>query len=138
MHKVTARYVVKFMKPVSFMLTMIMTMLMSIPANAWVTSSAISSACNTAMQASQTLVTGWQMNNRRVAGLCAYPLVVNTLFMKRPASQPNAGWRANGCTWVGVNQASCLYTFEGGAANLTLIEFGTLQWRVTSVQFMAD
>lgn len=125
-------------KCVSFALLIMTTTVLHANAYAWITSSTQPSACNTAMQASQTLVTGWQMNNRTVAGLCAYPLAVNTLFMKRASSQPSTQWRANGCTWVGVNRASCLYTFEGGAANLDLIELNTSQWRVASIQFIAD
>lgn len=96
------------------------------------------SACNTAMQASQLLVTGWQMHNRQVASTCAYPSVVNNLFSVKPASSPNAAWRASGCQWTGVDRASCYYTFEGGAANLSLIRFNSAAWRIVLIQYAAD
>lgn len=96
-------------------------------------------ACTTPMQASQMLIVGWQMHNRTVADTCANPMVVNTLFITKAAPQPNATWRLQGCQNAGISRATCLYTFEGGAAELSLLQQGlAARWYVLEIRFIAD
>lgn len=96
-------------------------------------------ACTTPMQASQMLIVGWQMHNRTVANTCANPMVVNTLFITKAAPQPNATWRLQGCQSAGISRATCLYTFEGGAAQLNLLQQGlAARWYVLEIRFIAD
>ncbi len=104
----------------------------------YVNNQAALSSCTTAIQASQMLITGWQMHNRQVAGTCAYPNVVNNLFMTQPSTNPEARWQSNGCRWTGISTAQCSYSFEGGIANLALVRLNTTLWRVTAIQFVAD
>jgi hypothetical protein len=92
--------------------------------------------CSVPQDAATTLVNAWIAGDQAAASRCATSSAVSTLFQNRGAG---AQWMFQGCN--GSNDPGvpiCQYSYEGGAANLTLNGTEAAGWKVVSIGYIAD
>jgi len=99
------------------------------------TSVTVGIICTTAKDASATLVRAWGADDRAAGQRCATDAVVNELFQ---ASGAGNTWIDQGCDRTDPAIPVCAYSYEGGAAFLTVEGSGAEGWRVTKLEFVAD
>lgn len=99
------------------------------------TSVTIGIICSTAPDASSALVTAWTANDRAAAGRCATDAVVNQLFENNGSGNT---WTDQGCDTSNPAAPVCAYSYEGGAAFLTVEGSDAAGWKVTKLSYVAD
>ena len=99
------------------------------------TSVTVGIICSTAEDASQSLVDAWGSGDEAAARRCATGEVVDELFTTDGAGNT---WMAQGCDRTDPGVPVCAYSYEGGAAFLTVEGTEAEGWKVTKLGFMAD
>ena len=99
------------------------------------TSVTVGIICTTAEDASSTLVSAWTANDRAAARRCATEAVVDELFTTNGSGNT---WIDQGCDRTDPGVPVCAYSYEGGAAFLTVEGSEAEGWKVTGLRFLAD
>ncbi len=99
------------------------------------TSVTVGIICSTAEDAAQTLVDAWGSGEEAAARRCATDAVVEELFRTDGAGNT---WTSQGCDRSDPGVPVCAYTYEGGAAFLTVEGTEAAGWKVTGLDFRAD
>ncbi len=99
------------------------------------TSVTVGIICDTAEDASRTLVQSWGSDDEAAAKRCATDAVVHELFRTKGAGNT---WMSRGCDRSDPGVPVCAYSYEGGAAFLTVEGTEAEGWKVTDLEFMAD
>ena len=99
------------------------------------TSVTVGIICSTAEDASQTLVDAWGSGDEAAAKRCATDEVVGELFVTDGAGNT---WQSQGCDRTDPGVPVCAYSYEGGAAFLTVEGTEAEGWKVTGLSFTAD
>lgn len=99
------------------------------------TSVTVGIICDTAEDASETLVQAWGSGSEAAAKRCASDVVVDELFLTDGAGNT---WTSQGCDRTDPGVPVCAYTYEGGAAFLTVEGTEAEGWKVTGLEFVAD
>jgi hypothetical protein len=99
------------------------------------TSVTVGIICSTAEDASSNLVEAWTADDRGAAARCASDSVVNQLFQTNGSGNT---WTSQGCDTTDPAAPVCAYSYEGGAAFLTVDGSDAAGWKVTKLEFLAD
>lgn len=99
------------------------------------TSVTVGIICSTAQDASSALVAAWTAGDRAAGARCASDAVVNQLFENNGSGNT---WMNQGCDTTDPAAPVCAYSYEGGAAFLTVEGSDAAGWKVTKVKFLAD
>lgn len=99
------------------------------------TSVTVGIICSTAEDAAQNLVDAWGSGDQAAARRCATDGVVDELFLTDGADNT---WTAQGCDRTDPGVPVCAYSYEGGAAFLTVEGTEAEGWKVTGLRFQAD
>ena len=99
------------------------------------TSVTVGIICSTPQDAASALVAAWTANDRGAAPRCASDAVV-TEFFKNDGSGNT--WMSQGCDTTDPAAPVCAYSYEGGAAFLTVEGSDAAGWKVTKVKYLAD
>jgi hypothetical protein len=91
--------------------------------------------CSTAEDAASTLVDAWGADDQAAASRCATDDVVTELFQVSGAGNT---WIDQGCDRTDPGVPVCAYSYEGGAAFLTVEGSEATGWKVTSLRYQAD
>jgi len=99
------------------------------------TSVTVGIICSTAQDASSALVAAWTADDRAAAARCASDTVVSRLFETNGSGNT---WTSQGCDSADPAAPVCAYSYEGGAALLTVEGSDAAGWKVTKLEFLAD
>lgn len=99
------------------------------------TSVTVGIICTTAEEAAQNLVDSWGSGEEAAAKRCATDEVVDELFLTDGAGNT---WISQGCDRTDPGVPVCAYSYEGGAAFLTVEGTEAEGWKVTGLRFQAD
>jgi hypothetical protein len=99
------------------------------------TSVTVGIICSTAEDAATNLVDSWGSGEEAAAKRCATDDVVDELFLTDGAGNT---WTSQGCDRTDPGVPVCAYTYEGGAAFLTVEGTEAAGWKVTGLEFRAD
>lgn len=99
------------------------------------TSVTVGIICSTAQDASSALVAAWTADDRSAAARCASDAVVNELFENNGSGNT---WTNQGCDNTDPAAPVCAYSYEGGAAFLTVEGTDAAGWTVTKLEYLAD
>ena len=99
------------------------------------TSVTIGIICTSPPDAASTLVSAWTAGDRAAAERCASTAVVDQLFQTNGAGNT---WVDQGCDTTVPEAPVCAYSYEGGAAFLTVTGSDAGGWHVTKLSFVAD
>jgi hypothetical protein len=91
--------------------------------------------CTTAEDAAENLVSAWGSGEEAAAKRCATDAVVDELFVTDGAGNT---WMSQGCDRTDPGIPVCAYSYEGGAAFLTIEGTEAEGWKVTGLRFQAD
>lgn len=99
------------------------------------TSVTVGIICTTAEDAASSLVSAWTAGDEAAARRCATDAVVDQLFEVSGAGNT---WIWQGCDRTDPGIPVCAYSYEGGAAFLTVEGTEAEGWKVTGLEFRAD
>jgi len=99
------------------------------------TSVTVGIICTTAEDAASSLVSAWSAGDKAAARRCATDAVVDQLFETDGAGNT---WMSQGCDRTDPGIPVCAYTYEGGAAFLTVEGTEAEGWKVTRLELRAD
>jgi hypothetical protein len=99
------------------------------------TSVTVGIICSTAQDASSALVAAWTAGDRGAAARCASESVVSEFFTNNGSGNT---WTSQGCDTTDPAAPVCAYSYEGGAAFLTVEGSDAAGWKVTKVNYLAD
>jgi hypothetical protein len=99
------------------------------------TSVTVGIICTTAEDAATSVVSAWGADDRAAARRCATDTVVDELFEVSGAGNT---WFDQGCDRTDPGVPVCAYSYEGGAAFLTVEGTEASGWKVTRLEFLAD
>jgi hypothetical protein len=99
------------------------------------TSVTIGIICSTPQDAASALVTAWTADDRGAAARCASESIVTELFTNNGSGNT---WMSQGCDTTDPTAPVCAYSYEGGAAFLTVEGSDAAGWKVTKVKYLAD
>ena len=99
------------------------------------TSLTVGIICTSPEDAAPAVVNAWTAGDRAAASRCASDAVVAQLFTTSGAGNT---WTAQACDHTDPAAVVCPYTYEGGAAFLTVTGSDTGGWKVTGLRYAAD
>lgn len=99
------------------------------------TSVTVGIICTSAEDAAGSVVSAWTAGDRAAALRCASDTAVEQLFATDGAGNT---WIEQGCDRTDPTVPVCAYSYEGGAAFLTVEGSDADGWKVTQVEFVAD
>ena len=91
--------------------------------------------CTSPDSAVQSVVNAWQAGDETTARRCGTDAVVNQLFR---SSGSGAQWTFQGCGGPDPGVPRCQYSYEGGAATMTMNGTEAAGWKAVDLTFVPD